>query len=269
MKPASTLPQMHEIGKDLLDVHPLKRFWVLSRPFFFFVGYILTAAVWNPWVGLPFLLALFISNICAAHDVVHNCLKLSNRMSHCLLSLYGIIVMQSGHSFRITHLSHHRMFPSKEDPEGAASFGTVWEALKMGPFYVPRLWHWAMNRARKHPVEQAWMLWEATLGGLIYLSALLLIPYTLAPIVYVVVMTLGAWLYPLVTAYFPHQHPGDEPVHQARSLHGKIIPWLTLGLGYHLEHHLYPRVPSSNMKMLSERLLPILKEQDADLIRVL
>jgi fatty acid desaturase len=33
---------------------------------------------------------------------------------------------------------------------------------------------------------------------------------------------------------------------------------LTLGSGYHLEHHLYPRVPSPNYKRLAARLRPVL-----------
>jgi beta-carotene hydroxylase len=262
------LPTLHEIGPDLLHTSAIKRFWILSRPMLFWAAYIVVASVWNPFIALPLLLALFVANICAAHDVVHNCLHIGKRTTHGLLALYGIIVMQSGHSFRITHLSHHALFPSHEDPEGAAAFGSVWHSLAMGPLYVPRLWLWAMRRASKQPAEQAWMIFEAVLGGCIYLSSILLIPFTLVPIVYVVAMTLGAWLYPLITAYFPHQHAGEDAVHQARSLHGRILPWLLLGLNYHLEHHLYPRVPAHQLRKLSGRLLPYLRAHEAEVIQV-
>jgi beta-carotene hydroxylase len=266
---ASTpLPPLHEVGRDLLETSALRRLWVLSRPILFLIAYVLVVIFGSPWAGIPLLLGLFVANICAAPDVVHNCFRLSKHSTHWLLSLYGIIVMQSGHSFRITHLSHHAMFPSKEDPEGDAATMTLWQSLLMGPTYVQKLWLWSMKRMRKNQTEQRWMIFEAILGVLLIVGAVAAIPYTLAPIIYVVVMTLGAWLYPLITAYFPHQHPGEDAVHQARSLHGNIIPWLTLGLGYHLEHHLYPRVPAHNMRKLSKRLLPYLKAQGASLFQV-
>jgi beta-carotene hydroxylase len=262
------MPPLHEIGPDLLKTSGLKRFWVLARPFVFLASFLVVAVVLNPFAAIPLLLALFIANICAAHDVVHNCLHLEKRSTHWLLGIYGILVMNSGHSFRITHLSHHAMFPSKEDPEGAASFGSIWQSLRMGPFYVPRLWLWSMRRASKLPVERRWMIAEACCGGLIYLSSILLIPVSLIPITYVVVMTLGAWMYPLVTAYFPHHHAGEDEVHQARTMHGRILPWILLGLNYHLEHHLYPRVPAHHLRALSERLLPYLEAHEAEVIQV-
>jgi beta-carotene hydroxylase len=262
------LPKLHEIGPDLLKTSPIKRFWILIRPILFSVAYLIVAYTWNPFIALPLLLCLFISVMAASHDVVHNCLHLGKRTTHLLLSIYGILVMQSGHGFRITHLSHHAMYPSKDDPEGAASFGSIWQALLMGPLCVPRLWLWAMARARKQPAERRWMILEAILAGSIYLGSILLIPFTLVPIVYVVVMTLGAWFYPLITDYFPHHPEGHAPVHQARSIHGRILPWLLLGLNYHLEHHLYPRVPGHHLHKLSRRLLPYLKAHEADVIQV-
>jgi beta-carotene hydroxylase len=268
LQPTAPLPPLHAIAKDLLHTSTLRRLWVLSRPFLFLIGYVLVAALVSPYAGIPFLLALFVANICAAHDVVHNALRLKGRATHVLLALYGILVMQSGHSFRITHLSHHATYPSPHDPEGVASHGGFWHALAMGPFYVPKLWLWAMRRAKKQPVERAWMIVEATIAFLIYMAVILLIPFTLAPLIYIVIMTIGTWLYPIVTSYLPHNHMGEDEIHQSRSIHGKVLPYLALGLTYHLEHHLYPRVPAHHMKELSKRLLPLLKEHNAELIQV-
>lgn len=112
------------------------------------------------------------------------------------------------------------------------------------------------------------MLSEAFVAVCTYVISFALITWTVAPLIYVAVMTFGSWLYPFVTVYFPHHHAGEEAVHQARTMHGKVFPWLLLGLNYHLEHHLYPRVPSANMRKLSERLLPYLKAEKAEVIQV-
>lgn len=263
-----TLPTEAAIASDLLKPSKMRQFWELARPFAFLLAFFIVAMTFGPFWGVPLLVAVFIANICAAHDVVHNALRMKKRSRHILLSIYGIIVMQSGHAFRVTHLSHHATFPSPQDPEGEAAGKSLFQAILMGPLYVPRLWYWAMNRMRKQSNELTWMLAEASMGGLIYLGSILLIPFTLIPIVYVVVMTLGAWLYPLVTSHLPHSAHGDDELHQSKSIHGKVMPYLLLGLNYHLEHHLYPRVPAYQLGKLSKRLLPYFEENEAKIIYV-
>lgn len=262
------LPKLHELGMDLLAISRLQQLIVLGRPFFFLGLFALISALANPFWALPALVALFVSNICAAHDVVHNSLRLGKASTHIFLSLFGSLVMQSGHSFRITHLSHHRLYPSATDPEGAASFKTFWQALAMGPLYVPRLWIWSWKRMKKHPGERIWMLYEALFATGLYVASILLIPYTLAPAVYIVVMTLGSWLYPIVTAWLPHDHHGEDAIHQSKSIQGKVLPKVLLGLTYHLEHHLYPRVPAHNMGKLSKRLQPHIAEHNPTILHV-
>jgi beta-carotene hydroxylase len=66
--------------------------------------------------------------------------------------------------------------------------------------------------------------------------------------------------YPLLAVYLPHREPGDTPLTQARTLRGRLLPALFLGLTYHLEHHLYPRVPSHHLPELARRLDPFLRQ---------
>jgi beta-carotene hydroxylase len=79
-------------------------------------------------------------------------------------------------------------------------------------------------------------------------------PYVLA---YAAMAIVGSWVYPLLTVYLPHHDYGDEPLRQTRTLRGRVIPAIFLELTYHLEHHLYPAVPSHNLPELSRRLDPI------------
>lgn len=73
-------------------------------------------------------------------------------------------------------------------------------------------------------------------------------------------MIVGSWVYPLLTVHLPHRHYGDTPLTQTRTLRGRVIPALFLELTYHLEHHLYPQVPSHNLPRLAQRLDPVLAE---------
>ncbi len=81
-----------------------------------------------------------------------------------------------------------------------------------------------------------------------------------AILVYAVLALVGSWVYPLLTVYLPHKDFGDTPLTQTHTLRGTIIPALFLELTYHLEHHLYPQVPSHNLAELARRLDPFFKE---------
>lgn len=47
---------------------------------------------------------------------------------------------------------------------------------------------------------------------------------------------------------------------QTRTLRGTLVPALFMELIYHLEHHLYPQVPSHRLATLAGRLDPFLAE---------
>jgi beta-carotene hydroxylase len=90
----------------------------------------------------------------------------------------------------------------------------------------------------------------AIVGGILFWSA------TPALLVYVALAIVGSWVYPLLTVHLPHKNFGDTPLSQTHTLRGTIIPALFLELTYHLEHHLYPQVPSHHLKELARRLDP-------------
>jgi beta-carotene hydroxylase len=78
----------------------------------------------------------------------------------------------------------------------------------------------------------------------------------------------GSWVYPMLTVYLPHKDFGDTPLTQTHTLRGRIIPALFLELTYHLEHHLYPRVPSHHLKTLAARLDPYFERAGVQVWRV-
>jgi beta-carotene hydroxylase len=83
---------------------------------------------------------------------------------------------------------------------------------------------------------------------------------TPALLAYAAMAIVGSWVYPLLTVYLPHHDYGDTPLRQARTLRGRIIPAIFLELTYHLEHHLYPQVPSHNLPELARRLDPFFRQ---------
>jgi fatty acid desaturase len=250
---------------DLLGTTPRQRRAALARPV---VGVALfaIAASLGWWLLTPLLMfALFVAVVTVTHDVVHRSLGLGPHASDWALFLMGAILLESGHAYRLTHLQHHRLFPhASDDPEGYPAGLTFFGAVLYGPIFLVRLWIWAWGRKR----QRAWLIAEASVPVLAIATGVALWPAVPGILVYVTMAIVGSWVYPLLTVYLPHHDYGDTPMTQTRTLRGRIIPAIFLELTYHLEHHLYPQVPSHHLAELGRRLDPVLAANGVRAVRV-
>lgn len=260
------LPPLATLGHDLLTTTPTRRWFSLLRPFVMCALYWVFAALgWWPLAVLAVML-LFITIVATAHDLVHQSLDLPPRLNDVLLSLVGMLVFESGHAYQISHLHHHRRFPHDGDPEGDPARMSFWRAVLEGPVFLFRLWGWAWNVA---PRQRRWLAWEAAWFVAGVLGGLWIWPVFPALLVYVLLVIAGSWVYPVATVHLPHDIHGKNALFQTRTLRGRYIPALFLELTYHLEHHLYPSVPSHHYAELSQRLEPHLQEAGVKPIEVL
>ncbi|MCI0688447.1 MAG: fatty acid desaturase [Sporichthyaceae bacterium] len=217
-------------------------------------------AAWRGWWWLTpvIMFMIFVAVVTVTHDVVHRCLELGPRSTQWWLFALGAVVLESGHAYRQTHLQHHRLFPSDDDPEGYPANLTLAGAILYGPIFLVRLWWWSFRRATADRRLKMWLLAEASVPGLALATGAALWPTAPGVLVYAVMAIVGSWVYPLLTVYLPHHDYGDTPLTQTRTLRGRVLPAIFLELTYHLEHHLYPQVPSHRLGELSRRLDPFL-----------
>lgn len=247
------------IAPELLVTTTGQRAIAFSRPLLWLAAY--AAAAHCRWWLLvpPIMFCLFVAVVTATHDVVHGTLGLSRRQTELALFLLGAIVLESGHAYRTTHLQHHRVFPEHDDIEGEPAHMPLWKTLVYGPLYLPRLWLWAFRHLRRRADQRAWLLLEILLAPAGLLVGAIVWPRTPAVLAYAVLVVMGSWIYPLVTAKLQHSTFGNNPLRQSATLRGRLVPALLLNLSYHLEHHLYPQVPSHHVAELSRRLDPALR----------
>ncbi|MFD7612464.1 fatty acid desaturase family protein [Streptomyces sp. NPDC059828] len=248
--PAPSLPSLADLGEDLLVTTRRQRFVALCRPgagVLCFAG-----AVWLGWWWLTpvIVFGIFVAVVTVTHDVVHRTLGLSSRATDWALFAMGLVLLESGHAYRSTHTQHHRIFPHPDDPEGYPAELSLLGAVAYGPVFLVRLWFWSYRRGP----DRCWLLAEAMVPFAALGGGVLVLPHTPGLLVYMVMAIVGSWVYPLLTVYLPHHDYGDTPLTQTRTLRGRIIPAVFLELTYHLEHHLYPRVPSHHLPELSRRL---------------
>jgi fatty acid desaturase len=253
------VPTLEQLGPDLLTTTPRQRRIALARPWAALALLIAVASVGWWWATPIVAFMIFVAVVTVTHDVVHRSLGLSRRQTDWALFFTGLILLESGHAYRTTHTQHHRLFPSDDDPEGYPANLSMLGALCYGPVFLVRLWWWAFRRNRSRPAQRAWMIAEGIAPLAAVGAGMPLWPRAPLLLVYATMMIVGSWVYPLLTVYLPHRDYGDTPLTQTRTLRGRIIPAIFLELTYHLEHHLYPQVPSHNLAELARRLDPFLE----------
>ena len=262
------LPRIGELGEDLLASTAWQRWQPALMPLLWAIGFMVAWHFHIYWVTALCLVMAFSASSTSTHDVVHGSLGIARRETEWLLFFLGAAILESGHAYRFTHLEHHRIFPSHEDLEGEAAHMPVWRVLLEGPTFLPRIWFWAWGKASRKPTQRRWLLVEAALPMAFLLMAWLVLPWSSAPMAYWVAAIVASWFYPLFAVHLPHRHFGESRLSHAWTLRGRLIPRLFLPLAYHLEHHLYPMVPSHNLPRLAERLEPHLRERGVRLLHV-
>lgn len=210
------------------------------------------------WLLPLVVLAHFVFVVSYLHEVAHGLAGLNPRQTHWVLFVVSVLVLQSGHSFRASHLHHHAHCLEDDDLEGAPARMPLWRVLLAGPGYLPRLWSNSL-RVTRSSRERRWMLAELVAALAVAGAAVAARAWSAGPLLYCTLVYLGSWAYPLTTAYLPHYKPGARPLDMARSWRGRIVPLLLMNLTYHLEHHLYPQVPGVNLKRLAQHLDPLLR----------
>lgn len=249
-----THPTIKELGKDLLEVPLLSVILSVTSPFILWFLFIVAYIVESYFLGFLAVAVLsFITYASVSHDLLHCNLALPKRINELLFTIIEIGCLRSPTSYRITHIYHHKNFPSNSDLEGRGAKLSLINSLASGPFNQIKLWIFSYRTARS---KRKKLILEALVISLFISTAIIIFPYTFWPLYYVFLIIGGSWFYPLMTAFVPHNYNGDSVYTQTRLFRGKVNDFIFFSHLYHLEHHLYPQVPHHNWKKLSKRLDP-------------
>jgi beta-carotene hydroxylase len=262
-------PTLGELGHDLLDVPRWRVARSLVAPFALAAAYFgfALAGRWPLAIGCVGALS-FVTYGSVSHDLVHRALRLSKRWNEFFLTAIELLMLRSGRAYRLAHLNHHACYPdAPDDPEAAAAHGGPIAALASGPLFFLRLWWWAV---RRHPAHRARLLLEgAGVAGLVVTAVVAAAcGRSVIPLVYAALVYSGTWIVPLATAYIPHTPGGGTPLSQTRRFRGRVARLVALDHLYHLEHHLYPRVPHHRWAELARRLDPHLNAHKVPVVRL-
>lgn len=267
MKDRAQPPNIDQIGRDLLNLSVAQIILALALPFFFCVAYFYCFEQGHYALSLGMLVALsYFTYGSVSHDLVHQAYHLPKTLNRSMLSLIELLCLRSGTAYRMAHLNHHRIFPSHGDVEGRAATFNWRDALIYGILFQPLIWRYAFQHANER--QRRALLLEAFVISSILTIALALRNSYPELILYCIIIHIGGWIIPFVTSYIPHRAEEKRELDQTRRFRGVVSSILTLEHLYHLEHHLYPRVPHQNWARLAKRLDDYLDREGAPRIKI-
>ena len=236
--------------RDLLrlDTRDVAHELSISLPWL--VGSWVAAAYQQHPVALACSFMFFLTGLRQVHDAYHYALGLSRAATEWVMFVLSVLMLGSMHAVQINHLRHHRHCLADEDVEAMSARMPAWLAILAGPLFPLRLHRKALEVAG--PRQRAWIRAElaANLAWVVAVVWMLDQPWLRY---HVMAMAAGQCLTAFFAVWTVH-HGCEKEGLFARTIRNRIKAFLTYNMFYHVEHHLFPAVPTCRLPVLARRL---------------
>jgi len=217
-----------------------------------------------PWLGASWIAAahelyvlalgasfmFFLTGLRQVHNAYHYALGISRRATECVMFALSVLMLGSMHAVQLTHLLHHRRCMTDDDVEAAGSRLPGWRAVLIGPLFPLRLHGKALEMATAR--HRRW-IWAELAANLAFVAAVFLVLRTGWLEYHVAAMLLGQCLTAFFAVWTVH-HDCELPGYPARTIRHPLKALVTYNMFYHVEHHLFPAVPTRKLPILARRL---------------
>jgi len=193
----------------------------------------------------------FLTGLRVTHNAFHYCLGISKTATDIVMFILSILMLGSLHAVQHTHLRHHRHCLGEHDIEGAVAKLSFWGALIKGPLFPFQI-HWAAwTSSRKK--QKAWISLELA-SNIIWLALVWLVFDNLALKIHTVLMMVAYCLSAFFAVWTVHHDCDHTTWNNARTVRSRWKSLMFYNMFYHIEHHLYPQVPTCHMAELAHRI---------------
>jgi fatty acid desaturase len=222
----------------------------LLLPAGWLTGSLFLAAIGWYAAGLACSFFFFLTGLRLVHNAFHGALGLSRRGTDIVLWVMSFAMLGSMHAVQFNHLRHHKLNLGEGDVEGQSAEMPGWRAILFGPMFPVllhvtafRYGHWKLRRTVALELLMS-AIWVALVFGVFHVGVLRF---------HVGAMLVGQCMTAFFAAWTVHHHC-DRSHELARTLHHRIKNKLTYNMFLHIEHHLFPRVPTCHLLELSRRI---------------
>lgn len=206
-------------------------------------------------LALPFSAFFFLTALRQVHNGFHNSLGTNRFLTWLSLYLNSILMMVSIHAVKFNHIRHHKYCLSEEDYEGKSAGMTWYGAILYGPVHMFLIHKVTLQLGNKNYRRN--VLLELISIAIV---AALIIYFNIHFLIYhFIVMLAGEFLMAFFAVWTVHHDTHDNP-ELARTQRGNWKNKITFSMFYHLEHHLFPAVPTIKLPELAKRIDEALPE---------
>ncbi|MFT3825541.1 MAG: fatty acid desaturase [Chitinophagaceae bacterium] len=200
------------------------------------------------WLAVPCSFMFFLTALRQVHNGYHYTLGIGRKATWFVLFLNSIIMLAAMHAVKYNHLRHHKHCLNEEDVEGKCARMPGWKAILYGPVFIVQLHATALRSGNKAVIINVLteLLAIAVFVTLVCTLQIRFLQYHL------IVMAFGECMTSFFAVWTVH-HDCDEQVF-ARTQRSWWKNFFTYQMFYHLEHHLFPKVPTSKLPELARRI---------------
>ena len=222
--------------------------WLLVSLGFAQLGFVHHGAWFVPALASSFM--FFLCGLRQVHNAFHYAVGVSPRVHEWLMFILSPLMMSAMHAVQWNHLRHHRHCMDDEDVEAMSARMKGWKALLTGPQFPLRLHHAALTMAR--PKIRRWIYLELAAMAAVWGLAFFVFDQPWLRY-HCIAMTVGQCFSAFFAVWTVH-HDCDRSHYIARTLRNGFKSFVSYNMFYHVEHHLFPAVPTCHLPALSRRL---------------
>lgn len=192
----------------------------------------------------------FLTGLRQVHNAFHFALGISKPMTHYFMFLLSILMLGSMHAVQINHLRHHQYCMTEQDIEAKSATMPWWKALLFGPIFPLLLHHKALQVGSK--TQRRWIMAELLANVIVFVLVFAVLEITWLKY-HAIVMLIGQCMTAFFAVWTVH-HDTEDHIYMARTLRHEVKRVVTYNMFLHVEHHLFPAVPTRKLHILSKRL---------------
>jgi fatty acid desaturase len=162
----------------------------------------------------------------------------------------SVLMLGSMHAIQVNHLRHHRDCLGPDDVEAMSARLPGWRAILVGPWFPLRLHAKAFEVANAR--QRRWIVAELCANAI---WIILVFAILQSPVLeyHVLAMATGQCLTAFFAVWTVH-HDVDRAPFPARTIRDPLKARISYAMFYHVEHHLFPAVPTCHLPELAARL---------------
>ena len=211
----------------------------------------LTLAFYGHYIlAIPFSAIYFMTTLRQVHNGIHNSLGINKKWTRFSLLLNSILMSVSTTAIKYNHMRHHKYNLSEEDYEGITAKMKWYTAIFYGPIFMFNLHIKTIQSGNEKYKQQ---LFIDTICIIIFVFFVFFFNLTFLKY-HIAFMMFCEGLMAFFAVWAVHHDTEDNPEFARTQRGSGWKNFITVGMFHHLEHHLFPAIPTYNLNIISKRL---------------